>query len=101
MKIRTNKQVALIFAAIFTYTIVIGIGSITIVAYAQVEEQETGTEGIPTKMTKVLSCELDPDSGLLCSNSELGLCILRTDLTGVGEGKMWNIMNPTLCEAGE
>jgi hypothetical protein len=46
------------------------------------------TEETPTKMTKELSCELDPDSGLLCSNSELGLCVLHTDLTEVGGGKI-------------
>jgi hypothetical protein len=68
-----------------------GTDSIT-AAYAQVEEQET-------TMTKVLSCELNPDSGLLCSNSELGLCILRTNLTDVGGGLTWNIMNPMLCAA--
>jgi hypothetical protein len=45
--------------------------------YAQVEEQEGNTEGTATKMTDELLCE--SDSGLLCSNSELELCLLRTD----------------------
>jgi hypothetical protein len=40
-----NKQFALIFAAIFTSIIVIGIGSITSVAHAQVEEQEGDLAG--------------------------------------------------------
>ncbi|MGC2562895.1 MAG: hypothetical protein WA326_07800, partial [Nitrososphaeraceae archaeon] len=40
-----NKQFALIFAAIFTSTIVIGIGSITSVVYAQIEEQEGNLAG--------------------------------------------------------
>jgi hypothetical protein len=78
---------------LFAVAIIVVSVSIFVSAYAQVEEQET------TKMTKVLSCELIPDSGLLCGNSELGLCILRTDLTDVGGGLTWNIMNPMLCEA--
>jgi hypothetical protein len=69
----------------------IALVSITI-AYAQ-------DEGTPTKTTKELSCELSSNSGLLCSNPELDLCILRTDLTDVGGGFRWNIMNPILCEA--
>lgn len=69
--------------------------------FAQVVEQGgNNTEGTPTKMTKELSCEISSDTGLLCSNSELGLCVLRTDLSEVGGGNMWNIMNPMLCEAG-
>jgi hypothetical protein len=59
----------------------------------------------PTKITKILSCEYDfnPDTGsydsLLCSNPEMDLCIMRTDLTDVGGGMVWQIMNPMLCEA--
>jgi hypothetical protein len=70
-------------------------------AYAQVQEQD------PTKITKILSCEYDfnPDTGqydsLLCSNPEMDLCILRSDLTDVGGGMPWNTMNPILCEGSE
>jgi hypothetical protein len=35
-----NKKIALILAAVFISTILVGIGSITSVVYAQVEEQE-------------------------------------------------------------
>jgi hypothetical protein len=40
-----NRQVASIFVAVFTSTFVIGIGSTTTLAYAQVEEQEGNLEG--------------------------------------------------------
>jgi hypothetical protein len=68
-------------------------------AYPQVEEGNT--EGTPTRTTHELSCELIPDSGLLCSNSDLDLCLLRTDMSDVNVSDRWNIVNPMLCEAGE
>jgi hypothetical protein len=49
-----NKQFALIFAALFTSTIVIGIGSITSVVYAQVEEQEGNLAGKVAKLQVVI-----------------------------------------------
>ena len=49
-----NKQFALIFAAIFTSTIVIGIGSITSVVYAQMEEQEGNLAGKVAKLQVVI-----------------------------------------------
>lgn len=52
-----------------------------------------------TKMTVEFSCENNPDSGLLCWNLEMGLCLLRTDLTDIGGDLRWNIMNKMLCEA--
>jgi hypothetical protein len=69
------------------------------IAYPQVEEGNT--EGTPTKTTHELSCESIPDSGLLCGNSDLDLCILRTDMSDVNVSDMWNIVNPMLCEAGQ
>ena len=49
-----NKQFALIFAALFTSTIVIGIGLITSVVYAQVEEQEGNLAGKVAKLQVVI-----------------------------------------------
>ena len=49
-----NKQFALIFAALFTSTIVIGIGSISSVVYAQVEEQEGNLAGKVAKLQVVI-----------------------------------------------
>jgi len=49
-----NKQFALIFAALFTSTIVIGIGSITTVVYAQVEVQEGNLAGKVAKLQVVI-----------------------------------------------
>jgi hypothetical protein len=49
-----NKQFALIFAAVFTSIIVIGIGSITSVVYAQVEEQEGNLAGKVAKLQVVI-----------------------------------------------
>ena len=58
-------------------------------------------EGNNTKMTKELSCKMSSPPSLLCWNSEIGLCVFVADLTDVGGGLTWNIMNKMLCEAGE
>ena len=50
-------------------------------------------------MTVEFLCEGEPNSGLLCSNSEMGLCLLRNDQTDIGGDVVWNIMNKMLCEA--
>jgi hypothetical protein len=91
------QRLFLILFVIITATTIIESTKI----YAQVEEQGSNTEGTPTEMTKELSCEIIPDSGLLCSNSELGLCVLRTNMSAVNVSDIWNIVNPMLCEAGE
>jgi hypothetical protein len=80
------------------------VGLATSLVYAQVssplnEDQEGNAGETPTKMTKELSCEIIPESGLLCGNSELGLCVLRTDMSAVNGSDRWNIMSPILCEA--
>ena len=49
-----NRKIALIFAALFTSTIVIGIGSIISVVYAQVEEQEGNLAGKVAKLQVVI-----------------------------------------------
>jgi hypothetical protein len=49
-----NKKFALIYAALFTFTIVIGKGSITSVVYAQVEEQEGNLAGKVAKLQVVI-----------------------------------------------
>ena len=49
-----------------------------------------------TKMTVEFSCENIPDSGLLCSDSEMGLCLLQTNVSG---DLTWNIVKKMLCEA--
>jgi hypothetical protein len=94
------KAVLALFIIIAVTTIIVPME-----IYAQIEdsqqEQGSNTEGSSTNMTKELSCEFIPDSGLLCGNSEIGLCVLRTDLTDVGGGKMWNLVSTMLCEAGE
>jgi hypothetical protein len=55
MKIlEANKQFALFFVAVFTSIIVIGIGSITSVVYAQVVEQEDNLAGKIAKLQDVI-----------------------------------------------
>ena len=49
-----NKMIALILAAVFVSTIVIGIGSITSVVYTQVEEQEGNLAGKVAKLQVVI-----------------------------------------------
>jgi hypothetical protein len=85
------------------YQIIIALSILGFISmFSEVYAQDEGT---PKKITKILSCEYDfnPDTGsydsLLCSNPEMDLCIMRTDLTDVGGGLMWNIMEPMLCEA--
>ena len=63
--------------------------AITTAAYSS-SENNTSSEG-------ELSCESTPDSSLLCRFEELGLCVLRTDISVVNATDQWNIMNPLLC----
>ena len=59
-----NKKIASIFAAVFVSTILLGIGSITSVAYAQVEEQEGNLNGKIAKMQDVVdSCSQMAEAG--------------------------------------
>ncbi|MFZ0741239.1 MAG: hypothetical protein WAM54_06560 [Nitrososphaeraceae archaeon] len=51
---RMNKKIALNLAAVFVSTILVGIGSITSVVYAQVEEQEGNLAGKVAKLQVVI-----------------------------------------------
>jgi hypothetical protein len=60
------KKTGSIFAAVLVSTILLGIGSITSVAYAQVEEQEGNLKGKIAKMQDVIdTCDQKAEAGTL------------------------------------
>jgi hypothetical protein len=84
---RANKMKLVVTTAMIIVAMLTGISTYS---YAQMEEQEPVRKE-STKTIYELSCELIPDSGLLCGNSDLDLCLLRTDMSDVNVSDTWNL----------